>query len=133
MDYVKINGKSYDVIVTEISESFTIMYSDNTVQTIGTGARMSLDPLGTAYGHTVTFKRSKDNFADFDNLFEEVSKPKIDGVPVEIVHGQTTISYQAYISTGERELKRIDRNTGKVYWNELSLEITPMEAQVIPV
>ena len=132
MDYVKIGGKAYDVLVTEISENFNILYSENTGRTMSVGARMTLDPLGTFFGHKVTFQRKQGNEAEYDALFDYVSRPRFDGVPVEIVHNQTVLKYDAYISNGERALKRIDAKTGKVYWGEFSLNIVPMEAQVTP-
>lgn len=132
MEYVKIGGKAYDVLVTEISENFNILYSENTGRTMSIGSRMVLDPLGTFFGHKVTFKRKSGKEAEFDKLFDYVSKPRYDGISVEIVHNQTTIKYDAYISSGERVVKNIDEKTGKVYWDVLSLNIVPMEAQVTP-
>ena len=48
-----------------------------------------------------------------------------------MVHNQTFIEYDAYISNGERTVKRIDNINNKVYWDRLSLNIIPMEAQKI--
>lgn len=132
MDYVKIGGKAYDVLVTEISENFNILYSENTGRTMSVGARMTLDPLGTFFGHKVTFQRKQGKEAEYDALLDYVSRPRFDGVPVEIVHNQTVLKYDAYISNGERALKRIDLKTGTVYWGELTLNIVPMEAQITP-
>ena len=132
MDYVKIGGKVWDVLVTEISENFNILYSENTGRTMSVGARMTLDPLGTFFGHKITFQRKQGNEKEYDTFFEFVSNPRYDGIPVEIVHGQTTLVYDAYISQGERTLKRIDTKTGKVYWDKFSLNIVPMEAMVLP-
>ena len=132
MDYVKIGGKAYDVLVTEISENFNILYSENTGRTMSVGARMTLDPLGCFIGHKITFQRKQGKEAEYDALFDYVSRPRFDGVPVEIVHNQTVLKYDAYISNGERALKRIDPKTGKAYWGELALNIVPMEAQITP-
>lgn len=132
MDYVKIGGRTYDVLVTEIIESFNILYSENTGRTISPKAKMVLDPLGTFFGHKITFQRKQGKEAEYDRLFDYVSVPRYDGIPVEVVHGQTTISYDAYISNGERALRRIDIKSGKVYWDKFSVNIVPMEAQVLP-
>ncbi len=132
MDCVKIGGKVWDVIVTELSENFTILYSENTGRTMSAGARMSLDPLGTFIGHKFTVKRKPGKEEEFDSFFDFISKPRFSGIPVQIVHGQTNISYDAYISNGERQLARIDENSGKVYWDSMSINIVPMEAQVLP-
>lgn len=132
MDYVKIGGKVWDVLVTEITESFSILYSENTGRTMSQGAGMTLDPLGTFFNHKVTFARKQGHERQYDALYDFISIPRYDGIPVEIVHNQTTLSYMAYISQGERALKRIDTKTNKVYWDKFSVNIVPMEAQVLP-
>ena len=126
MDYFSINGKSYYVLVTELSENFNILYSENTGRTIG--ARMVLDPLGTFLGHRITIKRKNGSEEDFDSLFNEISKPRAEGVWVTAVHDQGTISYEAYISNGERRLKAINPKTNKIYWDTMTINIIPMEA-----
>ena len=132
MDYVKIGGKVWDVLVTGISESFSILYSENTGRTISRGAKMTLDPLGTFFNHKVIFQRKQGFEKQYDDLWDFVSTPRYDGVDVSIVHNQDVIEYKAYISQGERALKRIDPATGKVYWDSFSLNIVAMSAQVMP-
>ena len=131
MDYFKIDGRRYDVLVTAIEENFNILYSENTGRTMSTGARMVLDPLGTFFGHKVTVQRRQGYETEFDALYDYVSRPRYDGVSVEIVHNQTTIKYDAYISNGSRQLKKISKSD-IVHWGELQLNIVPMEAQVVP-
>ncbi len=131
MDFLKIDGRSYKVLVTAIEESFNILYSENTGRTMSQGARMVLDPLGTFFGHKVTVQRKQGYEKEFDALYDYVSRPRYDGISVEIVHDQTTIKYDAYISNGNRSLKTITKED-VVKWGELQLNIVPMEAQVIP-
>lgn len=132
MNYFKIDGKTYDVLVTEISENFSILYSENTGRTMSVGAEMTLDPLGTFFGHKIKVQRKPGYEAEYDRLYDYVSQPRYDGMAVEVAHNQTTLCYDAYVSSGERMLKRIDEKTGKVYWGEFSLNIVPMRAQVTP-
>lgn len=132
MNYCVIGGKSYDVIVTAIEESFTILFSENTGRVLDEGASMVLDPLGTFFSHTVTFRRSKENVKEFDRLYEYLSMPRYDGIPIEIVHGQTTIQYDAYISQGKRTLTRIAERAKRVLWGEFQVNFIPMKAQVLP-
>lgn len=131
MDVFKIDGRSYDVLVTDLEEKFNILYSENTGRTMSTGARMVLDPLGTFFGHKITVKRKPGKERDFDELYDYISRPRYDGVSVEVLHNQTVLEYDAYVSNGKRSAIRVN-NSNNVYWDELQLNIVPMEAQVIP-
>ena len=137
MNYFRINGKSYDVIVTGIEENFNILYSKNTGRTIAEGAPMTLDPLGSFYGHKVSLRRKTGFEKQFDEVYEIVSKPisvveEEDALLFEVAHLQSTISYRAYVSSGSRAVEKIDEKKEKVYWGELSLNIVPIKAQVLP-
>lgn len=132
MEYCKIGGRNYDVLVTSIEESFSILFTENTGRTLEKGARMTLDPLGVFFSYKVVFKRSKENYADFDRLFDYLSTPRYDGIPVEFVHNQTTWKFDAYVSQGSRKLQKIVERIKRVFWGELSVNFIPMEAQVLP-
>lgn len=132
IDYFSINGKTYNVAITAIEENFNILYSSNTGRTLAEGAPMVLDPLGTFIGHKVTVKCKMGFEAEFDELYDYVMQPRYDGIAVKMVHNQTHIEYDAYISNGTRNIKRIDLKNEKVYWSELQLNIVPIKAQVLP-
>lgn len=131
MNYVVIDGKAYDVLVVGLEESFDIQHSANAGRTIAEGAPMTLDPLGTFYSHSVTFRRRDGHEDEYDALFTAVSIPRSQGVPVKIAHNQSVIEYEAYISTGTRSLETITRD-GTLLWGEFKLKITPIKAQVLP-
>ena len=134
MEYVKIGGKVWDVLVTKISERFEILYSENTGRTMSQGAGMTLDPLGTFFNYKITFARKPGSEKQYDVLFNFLAVPRYDGIEVNIVHNQALWdkSFMAYVSKGERALKRNDKKTGKVYWDKFSANIVPMSAQVLP-
>ena len=44
MNYFRVNGINYEVVVTGIVENFNILYSDNTGRTLADGAPIKLDP-----------------------------------------------------------------------------------------
>lgn len=134
MEICKIGGRTWDVLITEITESFSILYSENTGRTMSRGAGMTLDPLGTFFNYKVTFARKKGFEEQYDELFNFFSIPRYDGIEVNIIHNQALWEkpFMAYISQGERAVKRIDEKTGKVYWEKFSVSIVPMSAQVLP-
>lgn len=132
MNVLKINGKVYDVLITGLSRSFAINQSENSGKTLSNGARIVLDPLGTEIGYIVTVHRKRGYEKEYDNLWDFVIQPRYNGVPVEVVYNQTTISFDAYFTTGSQSLKKFDDKTNKVYWDSFDIEIMPMEAQVKP-
>jgi hypothetical protein len=134
MEFVKIGGKVWDVLVTEISESFSILYSGNTGRTMSLGAGMTLDPLGTFFNYQITFARKRGFEKQFDELFDFFAVPRYDGIEVNIIHNQALWNkpFKAYVSQGARAVKRIDEKTGKVYWDKFTANIIPIEAQVLP-
>lgn len=133
MDYVKIGGKSLDVIVADIERNFEILQSSNAGATLAPGARETLDPLGTRIGHRITFKRKPGHEKEFDDLWDFVIQPRFDGVLVDIVYNQDTLNYEARFTSGKQQLKKIDPVTKKVYWGEFVVDIIPIEAQIKPV
>lgn len=137
MNWFKIDGKEYEVLVTDISENFTILYGENSGRTLEEGAPMYLDPLGTFIGHKVTVKRRQGFEKEYDELYEFLLTPrKVDadhkGIMVDVAHNQTVISYEAYVSNGERAVKRINARENSIHWGEMTINIIPVRAQVLP-
>ena len=127
----KIGGKEYAVVVTEIEETFNILYSSNTGRNLN--GDMVLDPIGTYIGHKVTVKRKAGHETEFDELYDFLLQPRYDGISVELVHNQTSIAYDAYVSNGTRKVKQIDLKNNKVCWDALQINIVPLKAQVLPL
>ena len=134
MEVVRIGGRLWKVHITEITESFSILYSENSGRTMSQGAGMVLDPLGTFFNYKITFSREQGQEKEYDELFNFLAVPRYDGIEVNIVHNQALWDkpFMAYVSQGERALKRIDAKTRKVYWDKFSVNIVPMSAQVLP-
>lgn len=130
MDLVTIDGKKYDVLVTNITETYNILYSEETGRTIADGAPMTLTPIGTFFSHSITFYRKFGNEQEYDRLYDYLSRPRTEGIAVKIAHNQTTLDYEAYVSTGERSL--IASNSTLNRWGEFTAIFTPMKAQVLP-
>ena len=132
MNYVEIDGKPYDVIVSSIQRSPEIRQSENAGATLAEGAEETLDPLGTFITYIVSFTRKQGKEIEFDNLWETLIKPRYDGVWVNIVYNQTKLKYKARLEISTQAVDKIDKRTGKVYWGEISVNIVPTKAQVLP-
>ena len=66
MNYVEIDGKPYDVIVSSIQRSPEIRQSENAGATLAEGAEETLDPLGTFITYIVGFTRKQGKEIEFD-------------------------------------------------------------------
>ena len=124
----KIDGKSYDVLVTAIQEKTEIIEGANSGVALHR-QREIRDIKGVKIGHAVTFAPDNDAEA-FDELYEDLFGRIRPSVVVEIVHGQKSISYEAVYNTCARNVSYIDDEADKVYWGELTVEFRPIENQI---
>ncbi|BAK99018.1 hypothetical protein OBV_18200 [Oscillibacter valericigenes Sjm18-20] len=130
MNYVIINGTSFDVTVSisDYEESFSVLDGDN-VGRVMTG-RMVRDIIGTYIAHKITFFNNG-NTAAFDALWDYLIAHSVeDSVQLEAADGQTSISYEAYYTSGTRKLIRV--SGGVNFWDEFEINFVPMDAQVKP-
>lgn len=124
----KIDGKSYDVLVTAIEETTEILEGKNG----GTALyreREIRDITGIKIGHTVTFDPDGDAEA-FEELYEYLFGSIRNSVVIEIVHGQKTISYEAAYNTCKRAVSHIDEDPDFVTWGEMTIEFRSIETQI---
>ena len=130
MNYVKIDGTVWDVDVgiSEYEETFSILDGENAGR-VKANARMIRDIYGTFWGHKVTFFRRGDKVAEFDALWDYLKQPR-ESVQLEAADGQTTLSYEAYYTSGSRKLQKVEN--GVNYWDQLQINFIPMEAQITP-
>ena len=130
MNYCKINGKSFDVTVaiSDIEETFNVLDGSNAGRVMS--GRMIRDVIGTYIGHKITFFNGKSN-ADFDALWNYLIAHSVDDyVNLEAADGQTSLSYQAYYTSGTRSLRSAADGTN--VWDEIEINFVPMDAQVKP-
>ena len=130
MNYVKIDGTVWDVDVgiSEYDETFSILDGENAGR-VKANARMIRDIYGTFLGPKVTFFRRGDKVAEFDALWDYLKQPR-ESVQLEAADGQTTLSYEAYYTSGSRKLQKVEN--GVNYWDQLQINFIPMEAQITP-
>lgn len=124
----KIDGVSYDVLVTAIVETFNILEGANSGISLYR-QREIRDLQGVKIGHSITFASDNDPDA-FDRLTTYLFGAVRPYVTLEVVHNQKTITYEAAYNTGSRRVSHIDDENDIVYWDELTVDFRPMEAQV---
>lgn len=131
MDYVKINGRSFDVGVgiSDYEENFNVLDGPNAGRSTGTG-RMIRDVLGTCIGHKVTFFNSGSQPA-FDALWSYLLEHSVDdSVQLSAADGQSSISYEAYYTSGKRSLKQVHHGVNR--WDEIEVNFVPIRPQLTP-
>jgi hypothetical protein len=128
INLVKIDGVSYDVLVTAIEEQFEVVEGENSGISLYR-RREIRDMAGIKIGHSVTFAPDNDPEA-FDALVSHLFGSLREFVTLEIVHNQTTIGYEAAYNTASRRVSHIDDTNDAVYWDELTVQFRPMECQV---
>lgn len=128
LNLVKIDGVSYDVLVTAIQEKFEVIEGANSGISLYR-QREIRDMAGIKIGHSITFAADKDPEA-FDALCNYLFGSLREYVTLEVVHDQQTITYEAAYNTGAREVAHIDDDNDIVYWNELTVDFRPMECQI---
>lgn len=139
MDLVKIDGVVYDVIVSAIEEVPSVVEGANK----GTALykqREIRDIAGIKYNHKITFSPSDEAPEMFDALYSYLFDNVRDSVMLDVVHGQTTLKYEAAYSTGARRVAYIrdftDPETEEeetyVGWDDLTVDFRSMETVVNP-
>lgn len=129
-NYVKINGTSFDAVVaiSDYEESFNVLDGDNVGRSL-TG-HMIRDIIGAYIGHKVTFFNGKNNDS-FNALWNFLVEHSVDdSVTLEAADGQSSISYDAYYTSGTRKLKKV--LNGANYWDEIEVNFIPIDPQVTP-
>lgn len=129
IDLVKIDGVSYDLLVTAVEETFEVVEGGNSGIALYR-QREIRDLAGVKIGHKITFSPPDNNPAAIDELVTHLFGTLREFITLEVVHNQDVISYEAAYNTATRRVAHIDDATDTVYWDELTVEFRPIEAQV---
>lgn len=124
----KIDGKSYDVLVSAIEEVYTVVEGQNSGTAIYKQRKIR-DILGIQTGHKITFSPG-DNPEVFDELKNYLFGSIRPYVVLEVVSDQSTITYEAAYATGSRRVAYINDIDNIVGWDDLTIDFSPMENQI---
>ena len=129
IDLVKIDGVSYDVLVTAVEELFEVVEGSNSGIALYR-QREIRDLAGVKIGHKITFSPPENNPTALDDLVKHLFGSLREFVTLEVVHNQDVIGYEAAYNAASRRVAHIDDTNDIVYWDELTVEFRPMETQV---
>ena len=116
-----VDGVAYNVAVTSFKRKFSVLDGKNAGRTID--ARMHRDILGTFYNYTLELDLNR---AQYDALYEVLSAPD-DSHAVVLPYGQTTLAFDAYVTSGEDTLVRMTDKGN--YWKSLKVNLIAMAPQ----
>lgn len=128
-NYCKINGNSFDatVAISSIVETFDVLDGEEAGRFIS--GDMDRDIIGTFLGHKITFFNN--NNAAFDALWDYLVAHSVDDyVALEAADDQTSVSYNAYYTHGERKLA--SAADGVNVWDELEINFIAISPHVTP-
>ena len=111
---IKIDGKDYDVINSELTRSFQVLDGGNAGRTLD--GEMHRDVIGTYYNYT--WKLEPKNIEDYSELYDVLSSPD-DYHTITIPYNQSTKTFKAYVTNGQDQLRR--QEDGVNYWTGLSV------------
>ncbi|MBQ3006748.1 MAG: hypothetical protein IJD78_04215 [Clostridia bacterium] len=127
-----MDGIEYDVDVgiriDELERSFEKLSTDKSGRT--QNGKMYINLIGVFYNYKMTVRRGSGcSLEDYEKFFEALSAP----VPFNVItvpFGQTTLTFEAYITKASQQLIRSARN--KHYWGPLSISFVSREPQRVP-
>lgn len=125
-----IDGKEYDADVVFLPEGgierkFNILDGNNAGRLQAKG-KMYRDIIGTFFTYVIKIDTNRLNPQEYDELYETISDPNVDSHTLVVPYGQSTLTFEAYITSGSDKLSR--RVNGINYWEGLSLEFVSMQA-----
>lgn len=125
---VIINGKHYEHITTEITRKATIEYSENTG--VNLDGSMSLDPMGTRLGYTLTFDSFTKDQNALTQLWNDLIIPRKNGIEITMPYNNDEISFYAKINDIEQGYTTTYKNES--IWDKITvlLESTTLNIEV---
>lgn len=131
MSYIKLNGIEFDaeVAISSYNRNFNVLDGENAGRVLA--GRMVRDIIGTYIGHKIKVFRRGDNYKGLDDFWDYLVAHSVDdSVMLEAADGQSTISYEAYYTSGTQDIESV--MNGVNYWGEIEVNFIPIDAQVKP-
>lgn len=122
-----MDNVAYNVSVTSLTRKFSVMDTDQSGRT--QNGHMYRDIIGTFYNYTMTVQERNGDAASLEKFWAAISDPSKKSHICVFPYGQTTLTQEMYVTSGEQALKFMDRNRN--HWGELSVNFIAMGPEVI--
>lgn len=122
----EVDGKAYKVRVDSLKRSGVVTDGDNAGR-LSVSLEMSREILGTFYNYTMELNTDDLTYSEYDELFETLTDPDMDSHLVKLPYGQGYLTFQAYVSQVDDELKLLGEHS--TWWGNMSFQFIAMKPQ----
>lgn len=122
----KVDGVSYNVIVPEggLKRQGRVLDGESAGRMLS--GRMIRDIVGTYYNYSMQIDTRNLDVAQYDALYQVLSAP-VDYHTVILPYGQSTLTFQAYVSNLDDEL--VLMQDGRNLWGNFSFTFIAMQPE----
>ena len=121
-------GVDVDIKLDELERSFEKLSTEDSGRV--QSGKMYISLIGTFYNYKMTVRRGLNcSLKEYEEFFEHLSAP----VPFNILtvpYGQSTITFEAYITRGSQKLIRATKK--EHFWGPVTLNFIAREPQKVP-
>lgn len=122
----KVDGVAYNVIVPEggLKRQGRVLDGESVGRMLS--GRMMRDIVGTYYNYAMQIDTRNLDVAQYDALYQVLSAP-VDYHTVILPYGQSTLTFQAYVTNLDDEL--VLMQDGRNLWGNLSFTFVAMQPE----
>lgn len=126
---LNMDGTTYRVriVYDTLIRSFELLEGVNAGEMLS--GRHERDLLGTGYTYQMQVEPDPRYPTDYDAFFEAISAP-VDSHTINMPYGQTTITYEAMVESGQDTYRGIVG--GRTKWRGLTVQYRYIEPQRVP-
>lgn len=130
IDVFKIDNVAYPTIhVVKLTRKFSIV--DGSLAGRNVQGDMIRDVIGTFYNYSLELWCNRLSREEYDEFYEIISSPQ-DSHVLEVPYGQNTLVFDAYITSGEDELKHMSETDGN-FWQGITCDFIAMKPARKPI
>lgn len=122
-----MDGIDYNVDVMKLQRKASITDTENSGRTLD--HVMHRDIVGTFYNYTMEIRVLDNDYMSYDNFYEAVTDPNVDSHLMVFPYGQSTLEFQAYVTSATDELHIQNGHNLWAHNSGLSLNFIAMAPQ----